>query len=379
VERPSIELELIMTEADREIVALLTDIQAAGGGGGGGSSPAGSVGDIQTKASSTTFGHITPGTGVATALAVNVGSAGAPVVLNGAGGTPSSLTLTNATGLPVAGITASTSTALGVGSINLGHASDTTITRSGSGAIQVEGVQVILSGAALGTPASGTLTNCTGLPVAGITASTSTALGVGSIELGAASDTTITRSGAGAIQVEGVQVILSGAALGTPASGVATNLTGTADGLTAGDVTRNHAIYAASSPPTVDVGIFGIKVTGVDLKNANTTSTLFTVPTSRTYIAMEAEAIITAVTGAGAGTQAFNVQNATGSVSMTSPTAGSSQTPAVGKVFKSDTTTGNAAYGSGAAGDVIRVNVPVSNAGSTTVTGTVIAWGYYSS
>lgn len=43
------------------------------------------------------------GTGVATALAVNVGSAGAPVVLDGAGGTPSSLTLTNATGLPVAG------------------------------------------------------------------------------------------------------------------------------------------------------------------------------------------------------------------------------------------------------------------------------------
>ena len=42
------------------------------------------------------------GTGVATALAVNVGSAGAPVLFNGAGGTPSSLTLTNATGLPMA-------------------------------------------------------------------------------------------------------------------------------------------------------------------------------------------------------------------------------------------------------------------------------------
>ena len=41
------------------------------------------------------------GTGVATALAVNVGSAGAPVLFNGAGGTPLSLTLTNATGLPL--------------------------------------------------------------------------------------------------------------------------------------------------------------------------------------------------------------------------------------------------------------------------------------
>lgn len=51
----------------------------------------------------TTWAGITPGTGVGTALAVNVGSAGALVVLGGAGGTPSSLTLTNATGLPVAG------------------------------------------------------------------------------------------------------------------------------------------------------------------------------------------------------------------------------------------------------------------------------------
>lgn len=41
------------------------------------------------------------GTGVATALAINVGTAGAIVVLNGAGGTPSSITLTNGTGLPL--------------------------------------------------------------------------------------------------------------------------------------------------------------------------------------------------------------------------------------------------------------------------------------
>jgi hypothetical protein len=41
------------------------------------------------------------GTGVATALAVNVGSAGAAVVNGGALGTPSGGTLTNATGLPI--------------------------------------------------------------------------------------------------------------------------------------------------------------------------------------------------------------------------------------------------------------------------------------
>ena len=58
----------------------------------------------------------------------------------------------------------------------------------------------------LGTPTSGTLTNCTGLPVAGITASTSTALGVGSLELGHASDTTLSRSAAGVLAVEGVVI-----------------------------------------------------------------------------------------------------------------------------------------------------------------------------
>src|SRR5690349_1063123 len=57
--------------------------------------------DVQAYDSDlTTWAGVTPGTGITTALATNVGSAGAPVLFNGAGGTPSSLTLTNATGLP---------------------------------------------------------------------------------------------------------------------------------------------------------------------------------------------------------------------------------------------------------------------------------------
>jgi hypothetical protein len=59
-----------------------------------------------TSAGNTTvtpaIGSITGlGTGVATALAVNIGSAGSPVVNGGALGTPSSGTLSNATGLPL--------------------------------------------------------------------------------------------------------------------------------------------------------------------------------------------------------------------------------------------------------------------------------------
>nr|MDQ3009059.1 hypothetical protein [bacterium] len=58
----------------------------------------------------------------------------------------------------------------------------------------------------LGTPTSGTLTNCTGLPISGLVNSTSLALGVGSLELGNASDTTLTRSAAGVLAVEGVVI-----------------------------------------------------------------------------------------------------------------------------------------------------------------------------
>lgn len=58
--------------------------------------------DVQAyDADLATWSAVTPGTGVTTALAINVGSAGAIVVNGGALGTPSSGVLTNATGLPL--------------------------------------------------------------------------------------------------------------------------------------------------------------------------------------------------------------------------------------------------------------------------------------
>ena len=88
-----------------------------------------------------------------------------PTLVTPALGTPSALVLTNATSLPVSGITASTSSAIGVGTIELGHATDTTIARASSGVVSIEGNAVLVSGGALGTPASGTMTNVTGLPL----------------------------------------------------------------------------------------------------------------------------------------------------------------------------------------------------------------------
>lgn len=63
---------------------------------------------VCTKTNGVAFGAlatVTPGTGVAAALGINIGSAGAFTTFNGAHGTPSSIVLTNGTGLPIAGIT----------------------------------------------------------------------------------------------------------------------------------------------------------------------------------------------------------------------------------------------------------------------------------
>ena len=184
------------------------------------------------------------GTNVATALAVNVGTSGAFVVNGGALGTPSSGTLTNATGLPVgtgiSGLGTNVATALAV---NVGTA----------GAF-------VVNGGALGTPSSGTLTNATGLPVGtgisglGTNVATALAVSVGTAgafvvnggALGTPSSGTLTNatglpvgtgiSGFGtsvatalAVNVGSAgAVVVNGGALGTPSSGTVTNLTGTA-------------------------------------------------------------------------------------------------------------------------------------------------------
>jgi hypothetical protein len=112
---------------------------------------------------------------------------------------------------------------------------------------------ILYSGGALGTPSSGTLTNATGLPITGIVDSITEALGVGSLELGHASDTTIERSAAGKIKVEGE--VLSGAevfsfAVNAPADTMEPFLLKAREAFTITDI---HCITEAATSAVIDV------------------------------------------------------------------------------------------------------------------------------
>jgi hypothetical protein len=89
------------------------------------------------------------GTGVATALGVNVGTAGAPVLFNGALGTPTSGTGTNLTGVPIG---------TGISGLGTGVATAAAINTGSSGAL---GVLIARGSTALGTGAISSATCAT--------------------------------------------------------------------------------------------------------------------------------------------------------------------------------------------------------------------------
>jgi len=206
--------------------------------------------------------------------------ANSPTLVTPALGTPSSATLTNATGLPVAtgisGLGTGVATFLATpSSANLASAvSDET----GSGALVFANSPTLVT-PALGTPSSATLTNATGLPiVAGTTGTLSVARGGTGVT---------TSTGTGDVVLSNSPTLVT-PALGTPASGNLTNCTfptlnqnttGSAATLTTGrtisltgDVTGTTGAFNGSAAVSASTTIASGAVTTAKIADGNVTA-----------------------------------------------------------------------------------------------------------
>lgn len=109
------------------------------------------LGAVSVTSTGTQLNYISGATGTTGTATTNVVFSTSPTLVTPALGTPTALVLTNATGLPAASVLAGSlgtgayvmDSSLQVVTLELGHATDTTIARVSAGVISVEGVNVV--------------------------------------------------------------------------------------------------------------------------------------------------------------------------------------------------------------------------------------------
>ena len=282
----------------------------------------GSGGTGQTTASAafnalnpmTTTGDIIYEASPTTAARLAIGSTNQ--VLTVIAGLPAWAAVPSSMVYPGAGIPNSTGSAWG-----------TSYSTTGTGTVVALATSPSFTTPILGTPSSGTLTSCTGLPIA---------TGVSGLGTGVATALAVAVGSAGAF------VTFNGA-LGTPTSGVATNLTGTASGLSIGGNAATATSATTATTATTATNATNIAITDDTTTNATmyptwVTTTTGNLPakTSSTKLSFNPSTGVLAATGfsgSGASLTALSASNiSAGTLAIVYGGTNGSATPTAGAV-----------------------------------------------